>query len=259
MWHGVLCYLFVDLPPPPLPPPSPPQKLLPVSLSVISDSQKTQQNLPVVKPFLGQKKHVKSFSFIAAFSPFYKVNWPSHYLSWCGSTLPRRGRVDGLLAQPLSCLRQRLSPSCGPERPRTLHAGLTIDRGKQHRWPLFFQPLFRFFSFAFSTFIPFLSSWWCFAANLRKRKMARDQTINMSRKKKKCKREQRKRNTITVITLNVWKAGRPDQHLSKRRGEREGAGQTVKPALRLVCTVPLPTCFFLLYMHICAFLALQVL
>ena len=135
--------------PPPTPSPSPPQKLLPVSLSVISDSQKTQQNLPVVKPFLGQKKHVKSFSFTAAFSPFYKVNWPSHYLSWCGSTLPRRGRVDSLLAQPLSCLRQRLSPSCGPERPRTLHAGLTIDRGKQHRWPLFFNPFFVSFPLLF--------------------------------------------------------------------------------------------------------------
>ena len=46
----------------------------------------------------------------------------------------------------------------------------------------------------------------------------------------------------------------------RREEERERAGQTVKPALRLVCTVPLPPVFFpFLYMHICAFLAPQVL
>ena len=73
------------------------------------------------------------------------------------------------------------------------------------------------------------------------------------REKNKCKREQRKRNTIAVITLNVWKAGRQDQHLSKRRGEREGGGPVKLSNLRYaLCVLSLSHLFFFL-LYVCIF------
>ena len=166
--------------------------------------------------------------------------------------------MDSLLAQPLSCLRQRLSPSCGPERPRTLHAGLTIDRGKQHRWPLFFSTPFSFLFLCFFNLYPVFIFLMMLCRKPEKEKDGeRPNHQYVEKEKNKCKREQRKKNTITVITLNVWKAGRPDQHLSKRRGEREGGeGRSNCQTCATPCVYcPSPTCFFsfCIYVYLCVF------
>ena len=177
MWHGVLCYLFVDLPPPnpsPLFSTETPPRFTECHLRFSENTAKFCSS----KALLGQKKHVKSFSFTAAFSPFYKVNWPSHYLSWSGNTLPRRGVWTASLLSLLAAwgndwaflAESKLWPGTSEDAPRRPH----YWPGKATSLASFFQPLFRFFSFAFSIFIPFLYSWWCFAANLKKRKMARD-------------------------------------------------------------------------------------
>ena len=159
MWHGVLCYLFVDLPPPnpsPLFSTETPPRFTECHLRFSENTAKFCSS----KALLGQKKHVKSFSFTAAFSPFYKVNWPSHYLSWSGSTLPAGDMwsVDGLLAQPLSCLRQRLSLPCRVQvvarnvRGRSTPASLLT--GESNIAGLFFSTPFSFLFFCFFNLYP---------------------------------------------------------------------------------------------------------
>ena len=157
--------------------------------------------------------------------------------------------MDGLLAQPLSCLRQRLSLPCRVQvvarnvRGRSTPASLLT--GESNIAGLFFSTPFSFLFFWFFNLYPFFFFLMMLCCKPEKEKYGErpNQQLLVKKEKNKCKREQRNRNTITVLHL---KCGKLDDQTStcRREEERERAGQTVKPALRLVCTVPLQPVFF---------------
>ena len=156
--------------------------------------------------------------------------------------------VDGLLAQPLSCLRQRLSLPCRVQvvarnvRGRSTPASLLT--GESNIAGLFFSTPFSFRLFCFFNLYPvfiFLMMLCCKPEKEKDGERPYQQLVK--KEKNKCKRKQRKRNTITELHLTCGKLD--DQTSTCRREEERERGPVKLSNLRYaLCVLSLSNLFF---------------
>ena len=167
--------------------------------------------------------------------------------------------MDGLLAQPLSCLRQRLSLPCRVQvvarnvRGRSTPASLLT--GESNIAGLFFSTPFSFLFFCFFNLYPVFIFLMMPCCKPEKEEDGERLNHQCQERKNKCKREQRNRNRITVLHL---KCGKLDDQTStcRREEEREGGPVKLSNLRYALCVLSLSNLFFSFCMcnaYLCVF------